>query len=409
MAAARLEAQLGDTSGLDRLAAAQLLHNEALRSLQRLGQVQGRGTALAREAAQAELLAAADLVQAVRIAAGISPQVEVLECGLCGDSIGEGEEERCSAGGGCTAIFCFSCIRQCVNVLPVAECWRCQTLDFNGFGSGVHHAGLDFGGPGEMGAASFVHNHSFLVAQGETEDGLLARDAARIRGCPFCRQPVSDEHCQRLGVDHPLFAVGDAEAARAMERAMGRAEGLSLVGAVDADLFDQQRRLGMAVWVSVPQGIIPVELGGGDSPTVCELLTAPARLATHRAVRGGTAGNLRMQLRRPAGVSGGPSLEVEWRQVSFHHVAPRIQRRAQSQPRRRGQDTQRGENRRGSSLGAGQRQGRADVRAGRGQRPPLQREGRAVSLNASPAPVGIDAQARAQGGNTVNIAAQTPP
>jgi hypothetical protein len=72
VAAARLEAQLGDTSGLDRLAAAQLLHNEALRSLQRLEQVQGRGEALAREAAQAELLAAADLVQAVRIAAGVS-------------------------------------------------------------------------------------------------------------------------------------------------------------------------------------------------------------------------------------------------------------------------------------------------------------------------------------------------
>ena len=82
VAAARLEAQLGGASGLDRLAAAHLLHNNALRSLQELGQLQGRGTALAREAAQAELLAAADLVQAVRIVVGVTPQVEVLECGL---------------------------------------------------------------------------------------------------------------------------------------------------------------------------------------------------------------------------------------------------------------------------------------------------------------------------------------
>jgi len=61
------------------------ISNLPCRSLQGLEQLQGRGVALAREAAQAELLVATDFVQAVRIAAGVSPQVEVLECGLCGD------------------------------------------------------------------------------------------------------------------------------------------------------------------------------------------------------------------------------------------------------------------------------------------------------------------------------------
>ena len=249
-----------------------------------------------------------------------------------------------------------------------------------------------------MGADPVVDNHSFLVVREETQDGLLARDAARIRSCPYCRQPLSEEHCQRLGVDHPLFAAGDAEAARAMERAMGRAEGLSLVGAAGADLFNQQRRLGMAVWVSVPQGLIPEELGGEDSPMVCELVTAPARLTAHRAVRDGTAGNLRVQLRGPAGVPGGPLLVVDWNQVSFHHVAPRIQRRAQSLPRRRGQNAQRGGISRGSSLGVGRRQGS-----------PLQREGRAVTLGASPAPGDVSAQARPQVGSIANVVAQSPP
>jgi len=131
---------------------------------------------------------------------------------------------------------------------------------------------------------------------------------------------------------------------------------------------------------------------------VCELVTAPARLTAHRAVRDGTAGNLRVQLRGPAGVPGGPLLVVEWNQVSFHHVAPRIQRRAQSLHRRRGRNAQRGGTSRGSSLGVGRRQGS-----------PLQREGRAVTLGASPAPGDVSAQARPQVDSIANVVAQSPP
>ena len=89
---------------------------------------------------------------------------------------------------------------------------------------------------------------------------------------------------------------------------------------------------------------------------------------------------------------------VDWNQVSFHHVAPRSQRRAQSLHRRRGRNAQRGGISRGSSLGVGRRQGS-----------PLQREGRAVTLGASPAPGDVSAQARPQVDSIANVVAQSPP
>jgi hypothetical protein len=307
----RLVSQLMAPEGQEQITEVRQLVAAAQARLMQLSRGNGAGS---RGEAARELRAAQELLQSLRAREADSPEPE--RCVICSAPPPDQRAERCSAG--CSATFCAPCLQQVISVVPVADCFRCRTLGFGGWSSGLHTPEIDLGGmgiPPERGQPRIVDNHAFIL-HNTGGDTALTQDWALRGCCPCCRRPFTDEQIDRVGGrDWPPFEVGDVDAERVMEEAIGTACRLTYVGAVDADLMQTQggRERSVFVTVAPEAGLEGATAGNGD--VVCRMRNGPPRLTVHREVRAGRQGLLRVQVIHP----GGQTAVVAWQRVSFHH------------------------------------------------------------------------------------------